>query len=62
LIHCKNLCKCHNIPTPSTTIKEKKINKGRENSYIYKMVEKSILLTFEFKLKSVGIAASEGCL
>jgi hypothetical protein len=24
LIHCKNLCKCHNIPTPSTIIKEEK--------------------------------------
>jgi hypothetical protein len=24
LIHCKNLCKCHNVPPPSTTIKEKK--------------------------------------
>jgi hypothetical protein len=26
LIHCKNLCKCHNVPLspPSTTIKEKK--------------------------------------
>jgi hypothetical protein len=23
LIHCKNLCKCHNVPTPSTTIKIK---------------------------------------
>jgi hypothetical protein len=23
LIHCKNLCKCHNVPPPSTTIKRK---------------------------------------
>jgi hypothetical protein len=23
LIHCKNLCKCHNIPPPSTTINGK---------------------------------------
>jgi hypothetical protein len=23
LIHCKNLCKCHNVPPHSTTIKEK---------------------------------------
>jgi hypothetical protein len=21
LIHCKNLCKCHNVPSPSTIIK-----------------------------------------
>jgi hypothetical protein len=21
LIHCKNLCKCHSVPTPSTAIK-----------------------------------------
>jgi hypothetical protein len=24
LIHCKNLCKCHNVPAPSTTIKGEK--------------------------------------
>jgi hypothetical protein len=24
LIHCKNLCKCYNIPPPSTIEKEKK--------------------------------------
>jgi hypothetical protein len=22
LIHCKNLCKCHNVPPPGTTIKK----------------------------------------
>jgi hypothetical protein len=22
LIHCKDLCKCYNVPPPSTTIKE----------------------------------------
>jgi hypothetical protein len=30
LIHCKNLWKCYNVPTPSTTIKKRnslKINK-----------------------------------
>jgi hypothetical protein len=26
-IHCKNLCKCHSVPPPSTTIKEKKEKK-----------------------------------
>jgi hypothetical protein len=26
LIHYKNLCKCHNVPLPITTIKEKKRN------------------------------------
>jgi hypothetical protein len=24
VIHCKNLCKCHKVPLPSTTIKENK--------------------------------------
>jgi hypothetical protein len=24
LIHCKNLCKCYNVPTPSTTTTTKK--------------------------------------
>jgi hypothetical protein len=24
-IRCKNLCKCHNVPPPSTTIKEEMI-------------------------------------
>jgi hypothetical protein len=23
LIHCKDICKCHNVTQPSTTIKEK---------------------------------------
>jgi hypothetical protein len=23
LIHCKNLCKCYNVPIPSMTIKKK---------------------------------------
>jgi hypothetical protein len=23
LIHCKNLCKCHSVPPPSTSVKEK---------------------------------------
>jgi hypothetical protein len=27
LKHCKNLCKCHNVPSPSITIKEKKKTK-----------------------------------
>jgi hypothetical protein len=26
LIHCKNLCKCHNVLPPSRAIKEKKNN------------------------------------
>jgi hypothetical protein len=30
LIHCKSLCKWYNVPPPSTTIKEKYINK-----YVY---------------------------
>jgi hypothetical protein len=30
LIYCKNLCKCHNVPLPSTTIKEK-ILKNKAN-------------------------------
>jgi hypothetical protein len=29
LIHCKNLCKCHNVPPPSTTIKRKKAQKNK---------------------------------
>jgi hypothetical protein len=28
LIYCKNLCKCHNVPSPSTTINRKKIRKS----------------------------------
>jgi hypothetical protein len=26
LIHCKNFCKCHNAPPPSTTIKKEKLH------------------------------------
>jgi hypothetical protein len=29
LIHCKNLCKCHSVPPPSTTIKKKEKEKPR---------------------------------
>jgi hypothetical protein len=25
LIYCKNPCKCHNVPPPSTTVKKKKV-------------------------------------
>jgi hypothetical protein len=28
LVHCKNLCKCHNVPPPSTIIK------GKKDSYL----------------------------
>jgi hypothetical protein len=30
LIHCKNLCKWHNVPTPSTTIKDEKEKKKKK--------------------------------
>jgi hypothetical protein len=29
LIHCKKLCKCHNVPLPNTTVKEKRKSAGR---------------------------------
>jgi hypothetical protein len=31
LIHCKNLCKCYNVPPPRTTIKKKKKMKEWKN-------------------------------
>jgi hypothetical protein len=35
LIHCNNLCKCHNVPLPSTTLKRKKRKAPSEKkSYI----------------------------
>jgi hypothetical protein len=35
LIHCKNICKCHNVPSLSTIIKKKsKKNKASENMYL----------------------------
>jgi hypothetical protein len=33
LIHCKNLCKCHNVLPPSPTIKKKKIRKKNVNKF-----------------------------
>jgi hypothetical protein len=30
LIHCKNSCKCHNVPLPSTIKKNEKINKRQQ--------------------------------
>jgi hypothetical protein len=36
LIYCKNMCKCHNVPTYSTTIKkEKKKNPQASESTIF---------------------------
>jgi hypothetical protein len=29
LIYCKNFCKCHNVPPPSTTIKKSKNKKEK---------------------------------
>jgi hypothetical protein len=37
LIHGKNLCKCHNVPPPSTTIKEKKKKTHKCVLYIISM-------------------------
>jgi hypothetical protein len=34
LIHCDNLCKCHNVPPPITTIKEKTLNTSQKISMI----------------------------
>jgi hypothetical protein len=28
LIHCKQLCKCHNVPPPITTIKRNEVTKN----------------------------------
>jgi hypothetical protein len=38
LIHCKNFHKCHNVPIPSTTIKNKKeieflVKKGHKENF-----------------------------
>jgi hypothetical protein len=35
LIHCKYLCKCYNLPTPSTTITKKKENR-EDTSPLYR--------------------------
>jgi hypothetical protein len=29
LMHCKNRCKCHNVPSPGTTIKKKRKKKNK---------------------------------
>jgi hypothetical protein len=44
LIHCNNLCKCHNVPPPITTIKEKKEPAGKiKNIYI---LDSDLLVSF----------------
>jgi hypothetical protein len=30
LIYCKNFCKCHNVPLPSTTIKKGEKNRKKK--------------------------------
>jgi hypothetical protein len=46
LIYCKNFCKCHNVPPPSTTIK-----KGKQDRYdwILKMEKISIQIDMQIK-------------
>jgi hypothetical protein len=34
LIHCNNLCKCHNVPLPITTIKKKKTYKAKPVAHV----------------------------
>jgi hypothetical protein len=34
LIYCKNICKCHNVPPPSTTIKKDYIQQTYSQHYI----------------------------
>jgi hypothetical protein len=40
LIHCKKLCKCHNVLLPNTTIKEK-INKTKKKVPHFGLLMKS---------------------
>jgi tRNA(Ile)-lysidine synthase TilS/MesJ len=61
LVHCKNLCKYHNIPLPTTTIKEKlvKLNqhfltiycgRGARNFLEYKAKDMSCAVMFNVNL------------
>jgi hypothetical protein len=38
LMHCKNRCKCHNVPSPGTTIKKKRKKKNKAFSLKKKCV------------------------
>jgi hypothetical protein len=44
LIHRKNLCKCHNVPPPITTIKEKKVAAEKQLVFCQQTCMQSITL------------------
>jgi hypothetical protein len=46
LIHCKNFCKCHSVPLPSTTIFLKKRKKEKKTS-------KPVALTVGIRTRSI---------
>jgi hypothetical protein len=51
LIHCKNLCKCHNVSPPITIIKGEKIEEG---TLFNLLCEVSIALTPKLSKDTIG--------
>jgi hypothetical protein len=43
LIHCKDLCKCHNVPPPITTIKKKNLFIHMVKYATYRLKQKLIM-------------------
>jgi hypothetical protein len=43
LMHCKNFSKCHNVPSPSTTIKKKK-KKEKQDPILQRELKGKLLL------------------
>jgi hypothetical protein len=58
LIFCKNFCKCHNVPLPSTIKKIKIKNKSTCTPHKKKQTTKQTS-TAEKKKKALGLYASE---
>jgi hypothetical protein len=53
LIHSKNFCKCHNVPPPSTTVKEK------NNKASFKRKKRSLRVRLGVVMVMTLISATE---
>jgi hypothetical protein len=52
LIYYKNLCKCHNVPPPIITIKEKEIVKNKK-------IKLTVIMGLECKRDTVGVVQQD---
>jgi hypothetical protein len=52
LIHCKKLCKCYNVPPPSTTVKKILKKSGRIQQWFHPVLKFSLFGQYLFLIQS----------